>query len=146
MKRVGSGPAYYVLYRNSMIMGPNNWYIAYWNGSDSSMCWFRQNVKFYYGSPNKAYTPPTNGWVVLNGHNPAPKLCLLTAQIKVNTEEAWEETDDEDESKFTTWDSSNEESTKVPKSICGVKAQVATLMFTLMGAFYCFRTTAISST
>jgi len=68
----------YVIYRDSMSMGPCNWFIGGCDGFFSKIG--KHNP--YYGSPNNAdsMTPPTNGWVVINnGSDPAPKLRLVTA-------------------------------------------------------------------
>jgi len=76
-----------VIYRNSMIMGPNNWFISDWNGSDSSI-----EGCHYCGSPNYAdnMTPPTSGWVDLNPITMGvlvqhPKLRLVAANIEANS-------------------------------------------------------------
>jgi len=77
----------YVIYRFSTSMGPNNWYISVWNGNVSSIGTVSSR---YYGSPNNAdsMTPPTNGWEVLIGTGPAPKLQLVTANNDADSEGA----------------------------------------------------------
>jgi len=67
----------YIIYRHSISMGPNNWFISHWNGNISTIG--KASLK-YYGSPNNAdsKTPPTNGWVVIEGYNPVPRCQLVT--------------------------------------------------------------------
>ena len=67
----------YVIYRHSMSMGPNNWFISVWYGDVNSI----GNSLQYYGSPNNADSmiPPTDGWMVYSyGVRPAPNLRLVT--------------------------------------------------------------------
>ena len=53
----------YVIYRDSMSMGPNSWFISNWDGNISSI----GKCDIGYGSPNNddSMTPPKSGWVVL---------------------------------------------------------------------------------
>jgi len=74
----------YAIYRNSMSMGPNSWFISVWHGNGNTIG--ENNNDRRYGSPNNAnsMTPPINGWVSLDGDgwlgNPAPKLRLVTLE------------------------------------------------------------------
>ena len=76
----------YVIYRDSMSMGNNNWFIGYWDEKNVSSIDKRYKR---YVSPNNAdsKTPPTNGWVALlpDGNSSAPKLRLVTANNDANS-------------------------------------------------------------
>jgi len=78
-----------IIYRNSTSMGPCNWFIGYWNGFNSISAIGK--VSPHYGSTRNAdsVTPPTNGWMPLNGWlSPAPKVRIVTANNDANSEGA----------------------------------------------------------
>ena len=80
----------YAMYRNSLSMGPNSWFISVLHGNVSTI---GGNDNDRYGSPNNAdsMTPPTNGWVPLNDWDgPAPRCQLLnTRETNNDTKTSW---------------------------------------------------------
>jgi len=132
-----------VIYRDSMSMEPNSWYISNWNGNISDIS---DSEKAYYGSPNNAdsMTPPTNGWVVLlNGYglNPAPNLQLATANNNANSEGA-QKVSGSTGSSSTAGPSSAAQSsrdvTQVLASSDAWKVLMKHFSFTFYGGKYCF--------
>jgi len=77
----------YAIYRDSMSMGPNNWFIGYCKGGFSSI----NKCINYFGSPkkDKSMTPPTNSWVALMGASTSvPKCRLVATDNDANSESA----------------------------------------------------------